>query len=82
MVPVIEWPEMLAYTILNRSTSDRLLVKCFVLNRLAIPCRLKDIESVFGLNSSHMSELFWEVLNNFVKERISFLMEDLLGYLR
>jgi DDE superfamily endonuclease len=45
---------------------DGLEAVCVVLRRLATPCRLSDIEHVFGRHSSALSEIFWECLETFV----------------
>ena len=38
---------------------------CIVLRRMASPCRLVDLEYTFGMPSSALIEVFWEVLESF-----------------
>ena len=39
---------------------------CIVLRKLSSPCRWKDVEYLFGMHSSALSEIFWEVIASFV----------------
>ena len=40
---------------------------CIVLRKLSSPCRWKDVEYLFGMHSSALSEIFWEVIESFVQ---------------
>ena len=46
----------------NRYRCDPLTACCIVLRKLATPVRLADIEVEFGMRSSALSEVFWEVV--------------------
>lgn len=39
---------------------------CIVLRRLAYPCRWKDVECLFRMRSSALSDVFWEVLETYI----------------
>jgi len=53
----------------SRYRCDPITASCIVLRRLASPCRWADLEYVFGMHSSHLSEIFWEVLETFYASR-------------
>ena len=53
----------------NRYKCDVITASRIVLRRIASPCRWSDVESVFGLHSSCLSEVFWEALETFVELR-------------
>lgn len=53
----------------NRYKCDVITAACIVLRRMASPCRWRDVEFLFGMHSSCMSEVFWEVLKTFVHMR-------------
>ena len=38
---------------------------CILLRRMASPCRWADVEYLFGMRSSALSEVFWEVMESF-----------------
>lgn len=40
---------------------------CLLLRRLASPCRWADVTDVFGKQPSHMSEIYWEALEQVVE---------------
>lgn len=40
-----------------------------VLRKIASPCRWKDVECNFGMWSSALNEVFWEVINYLVEAR-------------
>ena len=40
---------------------------CILFRQLAYPCRWKDLEYVFGMRSSALSEVFWEVVETFIE---------------
>ena len=48
-------------TVRNTYACEPLTATCIVLRRLASPCRYRDIEQVFGMHTSKLSEVFWEV---------------------
>lgn len=64
---VLSWQECL--TKRNGYTCDRITATCIVLRRLASPVRLYDMEVEFGKHSSQLSEIFWDVVENFVDVR-------------
>ena len=70
------WPTSQSRTKRNRYAVTPLLVTCIVLRRLASACRWSDLESLLCLHTSHLSEIFWEGLMNFVSHRASLLMDD------
>lgn len=45
---------------------DKLTACCIVLRRLAAPCRWLDLEPIFGMRLSVLSEVFWEAVTHFV----------------
>lgn len=50
--------------------------------RVASPCRWMDIVFLFKKHPSHMSEIFWEAMKQFLKERKHLLYSDLYdGYI-
>ena len=52
-----------------RYRCDSTTACCIVLGKLATPCRWYDIESVFGMQSSKLSKLFWEQIECFVESK-------------
>jgi hypothetical protein len=55
---------------------------CVVLRRLASPCRLADLEEIFGRHSSALSEIFWECAETFVSKQRHHLTEFKHNFLR
>lgn len=49
----------------NRYACNPYTATCILLRRLAYPCRWKDLEFMFGMHASHMSEVFHEVAHSF-----------------
>eukprot|EP00171_Calliarthron_tuberculosum_P019568 IDg19568t1 len=45
----------------NGYICDPVTATCVMLRRLAYPCRWRDLEKDFGMHSSKLSEVFWEV---------------------
>ena len=60
LVPFIAWPEAKHRTKRNRYAVTPLLVTCVVLRRLASPTLWADLELLFGLLTSQLSEVFWK----------------------
>ena len=54
-------------TELNRYRCDLITATCIVLRRLSSPCRWRDVECMFGMHGSAMSEVFWEVIEELVE---------------
>lgn len=77
LVPAIGWPENWSRTRRNRYSVSPLLVTCVVLRRLASPTRWADLELLFGLHKSHLSEIFWEGVLHFVAQRVDLVMGDI-----
>ena len=75
-VDIMAWPASQSRTKRNRYSVTPLLVTCIVLRRLASACRWSDLESLFCLHTSHLSEIFWEGLMNFVSHLAILLMDD------
>ena len=40
---------------------------CILLRRMASPFRWRDVEEMFGKSASHLSEIFWEMLEAFLE---------------
>lgn len=79
MVPVIGWPYGATHTTRNRYGLCPLLATCILLRRMATPARWVDLEETFYLQYSHLSEIFWEVMHNFIEERAGIVLEDMNG---
>jgi len=65
----------------NRYKCDPFIATCILLRRLAYPCRWADLELVFGLHASHMSEIFIEAacaLYNNCGELVTTFRKDLM----
>ena len=65
-----------------RYRCDSTTACCIVLRKLATPCRWYDLEPVFGMHSSKLSEIFWEQMECFVESRghlITTLRTELLA---
>ena len=56
-------------TIRNCYRCDVITATCIVLCRLACPCTWRDVDFLFGMHQSSLSEVFWEVLETFVELR-------------
>lgn len=52
----------------NGYRTNRVLSCCIVLRRLATSVRWCDLEHVFGMHASALSELFWESVESFVTD--------------
>lgn len=48
---------------------DSITAVCVMLRKLSFPTRWKEIERLFGMRSSAMSEIFYEVMESLVRER-------------
>jgi len=59
----------------SRYRCDNITACCIVLRKLATPCRWYDLETTFGMRSSKMSEVFWEVVECFVENKGHLLTE-------
>lgn len=53
----------------NRYRCDPLTATCVVLRKLAGPIRWYEVEKEFGMRTSHLSEVFWEVTEQFMELR-------------
>jgi hypothetical protein len=53
-----------------------------VLRRLATPCRLSDLEPIFGRHSVALSEIFWECLEMFVHGQMHLVTTFKTNFLR
>lgn len=65
----------------NRYKCDPVTACFIVLRKLASACRWTDLEYTFGMRSSALSEVFWEVIESFVESKghlICTLRESLL----
>lgn len=51
----------------NRYRCDPLTAFCIILRKLFSTCRWKDVEFMFGIRSSDLSEVFWEVVESLVE---------------
>ena len=58
----------------NHYRCDVITARCIVLRRLASPCRWRDVEFLFGMHGSSLSEVFWDILERFLELR-SYLFE-------
>lgn len=67
VVDGINWYE--GVTKRSRYRCDPVTATCVVLRKLAAPVRWFDVELEFGMRSSHLSEVFWEVVECFVSCR-------------
>lgn len=54
-----------------------LLSTCILLPRFASPCRWSDVSHLFGKQPSHMSEIFWETLENILEAHGGLLTGDI-----
>ena len=48
---------------------------CILLRRMASPCRWADVEYLFGMRSSTLSEVLWEVLESFYEAQGHLLLD-------
>ena len=48
---------------------DAITASCIVLKRLSFPTRWRDLECIFGMRSSALCEVFWEVVETFLEGR-------------
>lgn len=71
----IAWPTTQPHTSRNRYAVCPMLVACLLLRRMASPARWNDLELLFYLHTSHLSETFWEGLDHFVAIRAPLVME-------
>ena len=51
----------------SRYSCHSITACCILLRRLSSPSKWYDVELVFGIRYSHLSEIFWEVLEHFVE---------------
>ena len=79
LVPFIAWPEAKQRTERNHYAVTPLLVTCVVLRRLASPTRWAELELLFGLQTSQLSEMFWEGMQHFLAERSELILGDPVG---
>ena len=79
LVPFIAWPEAKHRTKRNRYAVTLPLVTCVVLRRLASPTRWADLELLFGLQTSQLSEVFWEGMQHFLAERSKLILGEPVG---
>ena len=56
-------------TVRNRYKCDVITASCIALRRIASPYRWSDVEFLFGMQSSCLSDVFWEVLETFIELR-------------
>ena len=70
----IDWPTTLTHTKRNGFGVTPILAACILLRRFASPCRWSDVEEFFGKHASHLSEIFWETLEQFLDKRLHLLM--------
>ena len=64
MVAAVSWPPMKRSTSRNRYAVTSILVTCLVLRRVSSPARWTDLEMIFGKIQPHLSEIYWEALEN------------------
>lgn len=64
LTDVISWSGI---TERNRYACDPITATCILLFRLSTPGRLRESELKFGMFSSKLSEVFWEVLESFME---------------
>lgn len=69
MVRAVSWPTSVTRTSRNGYGTSPILATCILLRRFATPCRWIDLELLFGKQTSHMSEIFWECLERFIDNR-------------
>ena len=79
LVPFVAWPEAKHRTKRNRYAITPLLVTCVVLRRLAPLTRWADLELLFGLKTSQLSEVFWEGMYHFLAERLELILGERVG---
>ena len=53
----------------NRYRCDLITATCTALRRFSSPCRWRDVECMFGMHGSAMSEVLWEVIEKLVETR-------------
>ena len=58
----------------NRYRCDSITATCILPKRMSFPTRWKDLQTTFGMRSSALCEVFWEVFEEFIEER-SHLLE-------
>ena len=51
----------------NRYRCNSMTATCIVLKRLSFPTRWRDLEPMFGMRASTLSEVFWEVVEEFIE---------------
>lgn len=68
-------------TIRNRYRMDPIASTCIMLRRISAPARWRDLELVFFMNRSALSEVFWETIERFTKSN-SYLLDLRTNLLR
>ena len=69
---ILAWSEV---TTRSRYRWDSITATCIILKRLLFPTRWCDLETMFGMRSSAMSERFGEVVEEFIDTKGQ-LLED------
>ena len=64
---LMEWTS--SKTKRSRYRCDPITACCVVLRKLSTPCRWFDVDILFGMRSSALSEVFWEVLEAFTSSK-------------
>lgn len=77
MTRALAWPPTSSHTSRNRYGVCPILSACVVLRRMASPARWHDLETLFHLHTSHLSEIFWESLERFVAVRAPLIMHEM-----
>lgn len=67
----VAWPSWRRATEQNLFITSSTLAAPVILQRLASPCRWPYISLLFGRHLSHLSKIFWEDLQSFLKKRPS-----------
>ena len=67
VVSLMEWTS--GKTKRSRYRCDPITACCVVLRKMSTPCRWFDVEILFGMRSSALSEVFWEVLEAFTSSK-------------
>ena len=61
------WPEEQTCTARNLFGVTPFVATCILLRRMAPPFRWREVEELFGKSASHLSEIFWEMLEAFLE---------------
>lgn len=77
VVKAIAWPATKTRTTRNEYSTSPHLSTLILLRRLASPCRWMDVVLLFKKHPSHMSEIFWEGMQHFLRARKHLLYSDL-----